>query len=917
MVTEIKLPGKQLVGILHFDSICELQFLEKLDFGLNLLYGTVTQDLKNCSNLNYLDLSNNLFSGSFPDFSNLERLGFLNLNMSGFSGTFPWKSLEKLTNLTFLSVGDNPFDRSPFPVEVLKLEKLYWLYLTNCSIEGTIPKEIGNLTKLENLELSMNYLSGGIPAEIGKLTNLWQLELYANELNGTLPTGFRNLTNLKNFDASTNYLEGDLSELKFLEKLESLQLFENNFSGEVPVEFGDFKFLVNLSLYTNKLTGPLPQKLGSWADFDFIDVSENSLTGPIPPDMCKNGKMEQLLMLQNKFTGGIPENYASCSSLTRFRVSNNSLTGVIPAEFWGLPKLDYLDLALNQFEGPVTSDIGRAQSLTQLHLENNRFSGQIPPEITKASSLGLIELSFNHFTGEIPSGIGELKKLNSLYLQENMISGRIPDSLGSCSMLNNINLAGNSISGKIPSSLGSLPSLNSLNLSRNKLSGAIPSSLSSLKLSLFDLSNNQLTGRIPQSLSIDAYKGSFAGNPELCSTDSNFLRPCSSDSGKSSQTRTIISCFLVGITILLISLALYIFMKRRFKDEDSSLKSNSWDVKSFHVLSFTEQEILNCIKQENVIGKGGSGSVYKVILDNGNIELAVKHIWKSDSGDRKSSRSSSAMLMKRFGNMPEFDAEVATLSSIRHVNVVKLYCSITSEDSSLLVYEYLPNGSLWDRLHTCRKMELDWETRYDIAVGAAKGLEYLHHGCDRPVIHRDVKSSNILLDEFFKPRIADFGLAKIVQASGGKDSTHVIAGTHGYIAPEYAYTYKVNEKSDVYSFGVVLMELVTGKRPIEPEFGDNKDIVYWISSKMTSRESVMDVVDSNIPGALKEDAVKVLRIAVLCTARLPTMRPSMRNVVQMLEDVEPCKLISIKVTKDNCSIKKESLEYEEKFKQNP
>ncbi|KAB1220154.1 Receptor-like protein kinase HAIKU2 [Morella rubra] len=133
--------------------------------------------------------------------------------------------------------------------------------------------------------------------------------------------------------------------------------------------------------------------------------------------------------------------------------------------------------------------------------------------------------------------------------------------------------------------------------------------------------------------------------------------------------------------------------------------------------------------------------------------------------------------------------------------MVKLYCSITSEESSLLVYEYLPNGSLWDRLHTFEKVKLDWETRYKIAVGAAKALEYLHHGCERPVIDRDVKSSNILLDEFLKPRIADFGLAKTVRASGGKDSTHVIAGTQGYIAPEYGYTYKVNEKSDVHSFG--------------------------------------------------------------------------------------------------------------------
>jgi serine/threonine protein kinase len=229
---------------------------------------------------------------------------------------------------------------------------------------------------------------------------------------------------------------------------------------------------------------------------------------------------------------------------------------------------------------------------------------------------------------------------------------------------------------------------------------------------------------------------------------------------------------------------------------------------------------------------------------------------------------------------------------------VKLYCSITSEDSSLLVYEYLPNGSLWDRLHTNGKMELDWETRYEIAVGAAKGLEYLHHGCERPVIHRDVKSSNILLDEFLKPRIADFGLAKIVNANAIKDSTHIIAGTHGYIAPEYGYTYRVNEKSDVYSFGVVLMELVTGKRPSETEFGENKDIVSWVHGKTRSKEKFMSVVDSRIPEMYKEEACKVLRTAVLCTATLPAMRPSMRAVVQKLEDAAPCKLVGIVISKD-------------------
>ncbi|MBA0828034.1 hypothetical protein Goarm_012759 [Gossypium armourianum] len=892
-VKEIELSHQNLLGVLPLDSICQLKYLDKLSLGFNLLYGEITEELGNCLKLQYLDLGNNFFTGSFPDISSLSNLQYLYLNGSGFSGTFPWKSLDNTTNLAVLSIGDNPFDRMEFPDQILKLKKLYWLYMANCSIEGKIPPAIGNLTELIELELQYNYLSGEIPAEIGKLHKLWQLELYNNELTGKLPVGLRNLTKLEFFDASANNLEGDISEVRYLTNLISLQLFENKFSGEVPPELGEFKKLVNLSLYTNLLTGPLPQKLGSWAEFNYIDVSENFLTGPIPPDMCKKGTMRAVLMLQNKFSGEIPATYASCTTLKRFRVSNNSLTGIVPARIWGLPEVDIIDVAYNQLEGPITADIKNAKQMGILSAEYNRFSGELPEEISEAKSLVRIELNDNQFSGKIPHGIGELKRLSNLNLQNNRLSGSIPDSLGSCASISNINMADNVLSGKIPSSLGSLPTLNSLNLSGNQLSGKIPESLSLLKLNLVDLSYNRLTGPIPNSFSIEAYNGSFTGNPGLCSPTIRYFKQCQPDSAMSKDTHTLIVWFTLGATVLLVSLGCFLYVRRKEKDNSLSLKEESWNIKSFHVLTFTEYEILDSVKQENLIGKGGSGNVYKVTLPNG-VELAVKHIRKS----HRKSLSTSAVFSKSAGKEKEFDMEVQTLSSIRHVNVVKLYCSITSEDSCLLVYEYLRNGSLWDRLHTSNKMELDWDTRYEIAVGAAKGLDYLHHGCERPVIHRDVKSSNILLDEFMKPRIADFGLAKIVQSNGAKDSTHVIAGTYGYIAPEYGYTYKVNEKSDVYSFGVVLMELVSGKRPIEPEFGDNKDIVSWVCSKINNKESVLSIVDPRIPEVLKEDAIKVLRVAILCTTRLPAIRPTMRTVVHMLEEAKPCKLVGIVISKE-------------------
>ncbi|CAB4320438.1 unnamed protein product [Prunus armeniaca] len=784
-------------------------------------------------------------------------------NLSGFlvlDDICQLKSLEKLV------LRNNAFHPRLFPSEIFSLKNLTYLDLANCSLQGPVPKSIGNLSELTLLDLSYNNMVGEIPSEVGKLTKLWQLELYCNHLNGTLPFGLRNLTNLENFDASKNLLEGNLLEFRFSKNIVSLHLYENNLSGEVPAEFGEFKKLVDLGLFKNMLTGPLPQKLGSWSKFDSVDLSENFLTGTIPPDMCKMGTMTKLLFVQNKLSGEIPQNYAKCTTLKRFRVNNNLLYGVVPPGIWGLPNAEIIDIRSNRFEGPITSHIGKARTLPLLFVSYNQLSGELPDEISKATFLVSIVLDNNRFSGRIPRSLGDLKHLSILYLQSNMFSASIPKSLGRCFLLSDVNMAHNLLSGEIPSSLGSLPSLNSLNLSHNQLSGQIPEKLASLML--LDLTHNRLTGVIPKTLSIAAYKSSISGNPGLCSMYMSSFPQCSPGSGLSKDVRIVIICFSVGSAILLVLLICALFLKKR-KDEERTLKEESWELNSFHVLSFTQDEILDSIRQENLIGRGASGNVYRVLLADGK-ELAVKHIWNTDPSGGKSKA---------------FDAEVATLSSIRHINVVKLYCSITSEGSSFLVYEYLPNGNLWDRLHTSEDMKLAWEPRYEIAVGAAKGLEYLHHCLERPMMHRDVKSSNILLDELLKPRIADFGLAKIVEASAGRDSTHVVAGTHGYIAPEYGYTYRVNEKSDVYSFGVVLMELVTGKKPMEPEFGETNNIVSWACTMHSSRESIPSMVDSYLPKACKEEAIKVLRIAMQCTDRLPERRPSMRSVVRMLEEV--------------------------------
>ncbi|ESQ47922.1 hypothetical protein EUTSA_v10022054mg [Eutrema salsugineum] len=901
-VVEINLGSRSLINgdddsssDLPFDSICDLKFLEKLVLGNNFLRGRILKSLSNCNRLRYLDLGINNFSGEFPTIDSLRFLEFLSLNASGISGKFPWNSLKRLKRLSFLSVGDNHFEPHPFPGEILNLTALNWIYLSNSSISGKIPEGIKNLVRLQNLELSDNEISGEIPKGIVHLRKLKQLEIYNNYLSGKLPLGFGNLTNLRSFDASNNLLDGDLSELRSLKSLVSLGLFENRLTGEIPKEFGDFKCLAALSLYRNQLTGKLPEKLGSWTGFHYIDVSENFLEGQIPSDMCKKGAMTHLLMLQNRFTGQFPESYAKCKTLIRIRVSNNSLSGVVPPGIWGLPNLHFLDFASNRFEGTLTDDIGFAKSLGSLDLSRNWFSGSLPSQISGATSLVSVNIRMNKFSGQIPDSFGKFKELVSLYLDQNNLSGAIPESLSLCTSLADLNLAGNSLSGNIPESFGSLKLLNSLNLSRNKLSGTIPVGLSSLKLSLLDLSGNELTGSVPEPLKT----GSFEGNSGLCSSEIAYLQPCLcgkplGHEGKAKHLSKLEICSIVAVVFALFLLFCNVIFKiNRDRSSRTAQKKNNWVLSSFRLLNLNEMEIIDEIKSENLIGRGGQRNVYRVTLKNGET-LAVKHIWGREICN-ESFRSSTGMLSARNNNNnnnKEFEAEVATLSNVKHINVVKLFCSITSEDSKLLVYEFMPNGSLWEQLHERRgEQEIGWRVRQAIALGAARGLAYLHHGLDRPVIHRDVKSSNILLDEEWRPRIADFGLAKIIQPDSVQQdfSAPLVKGTLGYIAPECAYTTNVSEKSDVYSFGVVLMELVTGKKPVEAEFGENRDIVMWVwsRSKEMNRERMMELVDPIIEDEYKKDALRVLTIALICTNKSPQVRPFMKSVVSMLEKTEP------------------------------
>ncbi|XP_058069578.1 receptor protein-tyrosine kinase CEPR1-like isoform X2 [Magnolia sinica] len=760
-VTKIDVSGFSLAGHLppHICSyLPKLIILRLANTGIRI---HLPSTILNCSLLEELNLSSLFLVGSLPDFSPLKSLRLLDLSNNHFSGDFP-TSVFDLTNLEVLNFNQmGRFTKWQLPNYIDRLKKLKQMILSTCSIQGHIPPSVGNMTSLIDLELSGNFLIGRIPAEIGRLKNLQFLELYYNQLTGEIPPEIGNLTQLRDVDISVNRLTGRIPEnLCKLPNLQCLQLYNNSLSGEIPPAIGNSTSLNLLSLYENFLTGSVPPNLGQFSDFIGLDLSENRLSGGLPTEICNRGKLLYFLVLDNQFSGRLPENYVKCESLLRFRVSNNRLDGPIPEGLLGLPHVSIIDLGFNHLDGPLPKSIGNAKNLSELYIQSNRILGSLPIEIAWASTLVKMDLSNNFLSGPIPSDIANLRKLNLLMLQCNRLVSSIPESFSM------------------------LKSLNVLNLSNNLLTGKIPSRLCELMPNSLDFSNNQLSGPVPLPLIKEGLLNSFAGNPGLCLPVSyNLTDPILPLCRQPTSRKRGNSIWVVGISSSVVILGLLLYLRRRCQKERVvteqgrmlSASSACYDVKSFHKLSFAHREIVEALIDKNVVGYGRSGTVYRIELSDGR-SVAVKKLWNR----KKKDPSSDQLFLDR-----ELKAEIETVGNICHNNIVKLYCCFSYLDSNLLVYEYMPNGNLWDALHQGKGF-LDWPTRHMIALGVAQGLAYLHHDLSPPIIHRDIKSTNILLSADFQPKVADFGVAKILQGRGGNEpTTTVIAGTYGYLAPDW------------------------------------------------------------------------------------------------------------------------------------
>ncbi|CAM0146343.1 unnamed protein product [Urochloa decumbens] len=912
LVDRLDLSGKNLSGKVA-DDVLRLSALTVLNLSSNAFAVALPKSLSALSKLQVLDVSQNSFEGAFPaglgscgdlatvnasgnnlvgalpaDLANATSLETVDLRGSFFGGDIP-AAYRSLTKLRFLGLSGNNIT-GKIPPELGELESLESLIIGYNALEGGIPPELGNLANLQYLDLAVGSLDGPIPAELGRLPALTALYLYKNNLEGKIPPELGNISTLVFLDLSDNHLDGPIpEEVSQLSRLRLLNLMCNHLDGAVPSAVGDMPSLEVLELWNNSLTGQLPAALGKSSPLQWVDVSSNSFSGPVPPGICDGKSLAKLIMFSNGFTGGIPSGLASCASLVRVRMQGNRLTGTIPVGFGKLPSLQRLELAGNDLSGEIPGDLASSATLSFIDVSRNRLQFSLPSSLFTIPTLQSFLASDNAISGELPDEFQDCPALAALDLSNNRLSGTIPPSLASCQRLVKLSLRGNRLAGEIPRSLAKMPAMAILDLSSNALTGGIPENFgSSPALETLNLANNNLTGPVPgngllRSISPDE----LAGNPGLCG---GVLPPCSRGDtgalagarggprGSGARLRRIAVGWLVGMLAVAAAALAGRYAYRRWYvgccdgAESGGGGAWAWRLTAFQRVGFTGADVVACVKEANVVGMGATGVVYRAELPRARAVIAVKKLWRP-AGEPAS----------------EALKEVALLGRLRHRNIVRLLGYVRNEVDAMMLYEFMPNGSLWEALHGPpeKRALQDWVSRYDVAAGVAQGLAYLHHDCHPPVIHRDIKSNNILLDANMEARIADFGLARALARTD--ESVSVVAGSYGYMAPEYGYTLKVDQKSDMYSYGVVLMELITGRRAVEADFGEGQDIVGWVRDKIRSN-TVEEHLDASAGGRcahVREEMLLVLRIAVLCTARAPRDRPSMRDVITMLGEAKP------------------------------
>ncbi|KAI9175185.1 hypothetical protein LWI28_028629 [Acer negundo] len=915
-----------------FPSIC--QNLVVANLSANNFTGRIDNCFDECQNLQYLDLSSNNLSGYiWPGFARLVEfsvsqnlltgsvspssftencsLEILDLSENGFTGNVSGE-ISNCKNLAIINLWGNLFT-GPIPPEIGLISSLEGLFLGNNSFDRVIPESLLNLSNLDFLDLSKNNFGGQIQEIFGRFTQVKFLVLHGNfYTDGIYSSGILKLPNISRLDLSYNNFTGPLPvEISEMQSLKFLVLAYNQFIGTIPAEFGNLNNLQALDLSFNKLSGSLPSSLGNLRSLLWLMLANNSFSGEIPREIGNCSSLLWVNLANNNFSGNIPTEltYIGRNVTPTFesnqRQSDRVIAGSgecltmkrwIPADY---PPFSFVYTILTRkscrsiwdkllkgngiFPVCASGSMFRTYQITgYLQLSGNQFSGEIPLDIGRMQNFSMLHFGFNQFYGKLPSQIDQLP-LVVLNLTQNKFSGEIPSEIGNIKCLQNLDLSYNNFSGTFPASLNNVTELNKFNISYNPLiSGVIPSTG---QLATFE-------------------KASYLGDPLLKLPDfiDNVPGHQKKDNELNGRKKTHLAVILGFLALLLaflvcgvMSLVICILVKSpeeqpgylledikyRHDFASSSGGSSLWLSDTVKVIrldktAFTHADILKAtgkFSEDRIIGKGGFGTVYRGILPDGR-EVAVKKLQREGIEGEK-----------------EFRAEMEVLSGNGfgwpHPNLVTLYGWCLDGSQKILVYEYMDGGSLDDLI--LDRTRLTWRRRLDIAIDVARALFFLHHECYPAIVHRDVKASNVLLDKDGKARVTDFGLARVVDAGDSHVST-MVAGTVGYVAPEYGQTWQATTKGDVYSFGVLAMELATGRRAVD---GGEECLVEWARRVMGNDRyglgrGAMPVVllgSGLVQGA--EEMCELLRIGVRCTAEVPHARPNMKEVLAMVIQILP------------------------------
>ncbi|XP_052182021.1 putative receptor-like protein kinase At3g47110 [Diospyros lotus] len=887
--------------------------LQELSLYNNLLTGEIPTNLSHCSNLLKFRIGTNKLVGKLPaELSSLSKLIRLTMATNYFSGEIP-SFIGNFTSLEVINANSNAFTGT-IPEALGQLQNLTFLWLNSNKLSGKIPSSIFNLSSLTVLSLGGNQLSGSIPSELGSMfPQLQYLQFSNNHLVGPLPVSVPNISNIEHIDLQTNYFSGKISiDFRLLPRLKILNLFENNLGTGEPDEMDFLLSLVNctnfqiLDVSGNQLNGSLPKSIGNLsATIYFLNLQGNHIHGEIPSEISHLTRLSTLYLGENEFKGRIPNSIGKLRNLRVLFLNFNWLEGDVPNTIGNLSSLIQFRLEENRLQGKVPVTLGNCQRLLLLNLSFNNLTGAIPRELFGILSLSIsLNLAGNHFSGHLPLEVGNLKNLAELDVSQNDLFGELPTTLGSCNSLVALLLQGNSFKGSIPSSLQSLRGLLNLDLSKNNLSGQTPKYLATFSLNNLNLSFNDFEGDVPiEGVFSNATGISVSGNPRLCGGVPELHLPtCTMKQLKKHQTSLkiilLISIPSVAIVAVVVSSTLLCCFKKKNKD----LTFDSSSMKSFDRISYDSFfKATEGFSSTYLIGTGSFGSVYKAIL--GETIVAVK-----------------VLNLQRKGASRSFMAECEALRRIRHRNLIKILTSCSSvdfqgNDFKAIVYEFMPRGSLEMWLHPNPETEnhqdnqvtgLNLLQRINIAIDVASALEYLHRHCHTPVIHCDIKPSNILLNADMVAHVGDFGLARLMSEMNPNQSSSVgVRGTIGYAAPEYGLGSEVSRDGDVYSFGILLLEMVTGKRPTESMFEAGLNLHTF--ARMAIPDHVIDIVDPKLMcndeeevaastsndrrraatrlrnGGNENDClIRMVKIGVACSMESPQDRLDVNNVVREL-----------------------------------